>query len=208
MGFQASIIAIGAIILQWALNTLGADVVAAFTVARTIDMVAVLPMASFGLAMATYVGQNYGAGDIARIRLGVTHCSAISLTFSVCIALVNIFAGRYLIALFMDKDHAAVITLAQTILTFNSCTYWVLALLFIFRFTLQGLGKSLVPTMAGVMELLMRALAAVVLTKSFGFIGACTATPLAWIGACVPLAIAYVHTLRKLPRHQRRLASD
>jgi putative MATE family efflux protein len=200
MGFQASIIAVGAIIMQWALNSLGADAVAAFTVARTIDMVAVLPLASFGLSMATYVGQNYGAGNLPRIRQGVRDCCVMSLSFSIAVALLNIFAGRSIIALFIGRDQEIVAGLAQTLLTVNGCMYWSLSLLFVFRFTLQGLGKSLVPTIAGVSELLMRALAAIVLTRLFGFTGAAMANPLAWIGACVPLSLAYFLTMRELQR--------
>ncbi|MDR2075798.1 MAG: MATE family efflux transporter [Desulfovibrio sp.] len=197
MGFQASIIALGAIILQWVLNTLGAISVAAFTVARTIDLVAILPMMSFGLAMATYVGQNYGARDIPRIRLGVLHCCAMSLTFSVCIGLVNIFGGYSIVTFFIGADKHEVASLAQIFLTVSGCAYWILSLLFIFRFTLQGLGQSLVPTVAGILELGMRALAAIFLARHFGFLGACIANPLAWLGACVPLAWAYRRTVRK-----------
>jgi putative MATE family efflux protein len=197
MGFQASIIAIGGIILQWVLNSLGAISVAAFTVARTIDLVAILPLMSFGLAMATYVGQNYGARDIPRIRLGVLHCCAMSLTFSVCIGLVNIFGGYAIVSFFIGADKHEVASLAQIFLSVSGCTYWILSLLFIFRFTLQGLGQSLVPTVAGFLELIMRALAAIVLTRHLGFLGACIANPLAWIGACVPLALAYRQTVRK-----------
>jgi putative MATE family efflux protein len=200
MGFQASIIAVGAIILQWALNTLGTEAVAAFTVARSIDMVAILPMASFGLAMATYVGQNHGAGNTARIRLGVRHCAAMSLSFSVCIALINIFLSPVFIRLFVGGEEAGVIGLAHTFLVINGCMYWLLSLLFIFRFSLQGLGQSLVPTLAGIMELIMRAVAAVFLTRLYGFVGASAANPLAWLGACVPLAAAYVLTMRRLER--------
>ncbi|MDL2266479.1 MATE family efflux transporter [Desulfovibrio sp. OttesenSCG-928-G15] len=203
MGFQASIIATGAIILQWALNTLGPISVAAFTVVRSIDMIAILPLASFGLAMGTYVGQNYGAGDIDRIRLGVRQCCVMSLSFSAFIALVNITGGRMLVAIFVGPGQEDVTVLAQKFLIINGCMYWVLALLFIFRFSLQGLGKSFAPTVAGVMELFMRALAAIVLTKHYGFVGACLASPLAWAGACIPLAIAYHLNIRALLRKHR-----
>ena len=81
----------------------------------------------------------------------------------------------------------------------------MLALLFIYRFTLQGLGKGLVPTIAGIMELVMRAFGALILAAELGFAGACASNPLAWIGACIPLAIAYYHTIGKInPRKARR----
>ena len=76
--------------------------------------------------------------------------------------------------------------------------YFILSLLFIYRYTLQGLGQSIVPTIAGIMELIMRALAAIFLVQWFGFTGACWASPMAWLGSCVPLAIAYYLTIRSL----------
>lgn len=198
MGFQISIIATGAIILQVALNSLGHIAVASYTVAQKIDLIAILPMMSFGLAMATYVGQNYGARNIPRIRSGVKQCCAVSLSFSVLIAMINIFAGHLLIRIFVGPDQTEVIDKAQTYLNINGSMYWVLALLFIFRYSLQGLGRSFVPTVAGIMELIMRAIGAVILTKYMGFTGACISNPLAWIGACVPLGIAYFLVIKKL----------
>ncbi|MDR2819987.1 MAG: MATE family efflux transporter [Desulfovibrio sp.] len=203
MGFQISVIAVGAIVLQAALNNLGPLSVAAYTAAQKIDMIGVLPMMSFGLAMATYTAQNYGARDLARISQGVRQCCVMSVSFSVAVAAVNITFGRYLIELFVGDGQDAVIEMGQIYLTINGCMYWILALLFIFRNTLQGLGQSAVPTLAGVMELVMRTLAAVTLTAYLGFNGACMANPLAWLGAAVPLCIAYCLTIRCLCRDGR-----
>ena len=100
------------------------------------------------------------------------------------------------------------LSLAEVYLRVNGSMYFVLSLLFIFRFTLQGLGKGLVPTIAGIMELVMRAFAAVVLAGAFGFAGACWANPLAWLGACVPLAIAYIITHKKMPKQDLDVMSQ
>lgn len=200
MAFQSSIIAIGSLILQFALNGLGAISVAAYTAAQKIDMLATLPMSSFGTTMATYAAQNFGAQKYARIRKGVFQCSLISVSFAVAMGLVNTFAGYQLVEIFVGNGQKEVLTLAQTYLSINGSMYFVLAMLFIFRFTLQGLGKGLVPTIAGIMELVMRAFAAVVLAGAFGFAGACWANPLAWLGSCIPLTIAYILTHRKLPK--------
>ncbi|WP_069998060.1 MATE family efflux transporter [Cellulosilyticum sp. I15G10I2] len=200
MGFQASIIAIGAIVVQFTLNNLGAVSVAAYTAAQKIDMVAVLPMMSFGITMATYVAQNYGAKDIQRISLGVRQCCIMSVTFSIIIGIVNFLAGHVLITLFVGADQPEVVEQAQIYLTINGLLYFVLALLFIYRYTLQGLGQSFVPTIAGIMELFMRTFAAIILSQNLGFRGACLANPLAWIGACLPLGIAYFITMKRLTR--------
>lgn len=197
MGFQASIIAIGAILLQFALNGLGATAVAAYTASQKVDTLATMPMMSFGMTMATYAAQNYGAGNIARIRRGVRDCVIMSVSFSLVMGAVNICAGRLLVGLFV-ANQPEVTSLAQTYLTINGAAYFILALLFIFRYTLQGLGQSLVPTVAGIMELVMRSLAAVILAGFYGFAGACMANPLAWLGSCVPLTIAFFLTMRRL----------
>ena len=198
MGFQMSIIAIGAIILQYVLNGLGAISVAAFTAAQKIDQIAGQPMNSFGTTMATYTAQNYGAGKIDRIRKGVNQCIIFSGSFSLIIGLINILFGSSLTGLFVGGDATQVMDLSHTYLIINGSMYWVLALLFIYRFTIQGLGKSFTPTLAGIMELIMRTAAAVFLATKFGFAGAAWASPLAWIGAVIPLAIDYYLNIRRL----------
>lgn len=198
MAFQMSIIAIGAVVLQFALNGLGALAVAAFTAAQKIDQIATQPMNSFGTTMATYAAQNYGAGKTERIRKGVLQCSLISVGFAVVMGLVNIFAGYQLAGIFVGPGEPEVASLAQTYLIINGSMYFLLAMLFIFRFTLQGLGKGVMPTVAGVMELVMRTFSAVFLAQYFGFAGACWSNPLAWLGACIPLTIAFFATVRKM----------
>ena len=188
MAFQMSIIAIGSLMLQFALNGLG-------SVSVLYDV-----MAAFYMACASFMSQNYGAGKFNRIRKGVFQCILISGSFSILMGFVNIFAGSQLTSLFVGAGETEVLALSQTYLTINGCMYPVLALLFIYRFTLQGIGKSLFPTVAGVMELIMRAIGALILTGLFGFAGACASNPLAWIGACIPLAAAYYASMRKLPK--------
>ncbi len=191
MGFQSSVVALGAIILQGALNGLGSQSIAAYAAAQRVDAVAVMPMISFGMAMATYTAQNFGARRLSRIREGVKSCILMSGTFSILAAAFNILCGGFVIEGFVGAGETEVVAMGKTFLVVNGLCYIVLSLLFIFRFTLQGLGQTAVPTFAGIMELLMRALAAVFLIDRFGYLGACFANPMAWVGACVPLLIAY-----------------
>ena len=198
MGFQTSVIAIGAVILQVALNHLGPVAVAAYAAAQKVDTIAIMPMMSFGMAMAAYTAQNYGARQLGRIREGVKKCAMMSGAFSVLVGLFNIFFGPSIMELFVGAGEPQVVEYGQMYLVVNGACYFILSLLFIFRYTLQGLGQTVVPTIAGIMELVMRALAALVLVDACGYIGACFANPLAWIGSCVPLAIAYWLTRRTL----------
>ena len=203
MGFQATIIAFGAVILQVALNGLGAASVAAYAAAQKVDTIAMMPMMSFGAAMAAYTAQNYGAGKFSRIRTGVQACCRMSVGFSLLAGALIIAAGPYFMTLFVGPEEVEAIRLGQTYFLVNGLTYWILSMLFIFRYTLQGLGQSIVPTVAGVMELVMRATAGLFLVEATGFLGACLGNPMAWLGSCVPLAIAYVMTVQRLPKEVR-----
>ncbi len=196
MGFQPSIIAAGVIILQFSINGLGALSVAAYTAAQRIELFATLPLMSFGMAMATYTAQNLGARQYQRIRSGVLQCTAISLAFSFVIGLVMIFGGRYFAGFFITSNPEA-LSLSEKYLTVGGLSYFILGLLFIFRYTLQGLGQNMVPTIAGIMELVMRIFTVTFLIGPFGFYGVCLANPLAWVGSSIPLMIAFVLVARR-----------
>jgi MATE efflux family protein len=202
MAFQSSIIAIGAIIIQITLNQLGATAVAAYTAAQKIDQVAILPMMSFGVTMATFVAQNYGAKKYYRIWRGVRDCIKLSLTFAISVGIIlNLFSPIFIRA-FVGVGHEEVVELGAIYFITNGTMYSLLSLLFIYRYTLQGVGKTFTPTVAGIMELCMRAFAAVVLSNLYGYTGATMANPLAWLGSLIPLMIAYYLFKNKFPKEQ------
>lgn len=188
MGFQTSVIAIGVIIIQAALNTLGTEAVAAFTSAQRINSMGVMPLMSFGLAMATYTGQNLGAGRPDRILLGVRHGCYLALAYSCVAAAIAFLAGEPLMRVFVGQGQENVVGMGSLYLRVQGTMYWVLGLLFIFR---KGLGNSLVPTIAGIGELVMRFIAAFFVIPAIGIMGVCISSPMAWAGSCLPLAIAY-----------------
>ncbi|MBQ7515429.1 MAG: MATE family efflux transporter, partial [Schwartzia sp.] len=168
MGFQASVIALGAIILQVALNNLGPLAVAAYAAAQKVDTIAIMPMMSFGMALAAYTAQNYGARRFDRIWLGVKKGILMSGAFSIFIGVVMVLGGRPIIELFVGPEETQVIEYGRLYLNVNGLCYFILSLLFIFRFTLQGLGQTIMPTVAGIMELVMRAVAAIFLVDWLG----------------------------------------
>jgi Na+-driven multidrug efflux pump len=200
MGFQMSIIAVGVAVLQYGVNQLGTDVVAAFTTAVRVEQVGVTPMISLGVALSTYVAQNHGAGEWHRIRAGVLRASLVSVGFALVLGLVMVLYGTGLVRLFVGDGADAVVAMAHQYLLITSSMYIVLALLFVLRNALQGLGVTAVPTIAGVMELLARAFVGLVLIGQVGFLGACLSGPLAWVGALVPLAVAWMVHRRRLIR--------
>jgi Na+-driven multidrug efflux pump len=195
-----SIIAIGTVAVSYALNKLGTMAVAAFTASVKIDQTATMVLNSFGAAMTTYSAQNYGARKFDRIRKGVAQCACMSCVYSVVMGLVFLFFGRWFSIVFLGRGSDQALSMSHAYLIINGSCYLLLSLLFIFRQTLQGLGDSLTPTIAGIMELFMRTFAAIILGRFFGFNGICFASPLAWLGAMIPLTIATVFTMKRLRR--------
>ena len=204
MGFQTSIIAIGAVILQVALNNLGPVAVASYAASQKVDSLALMPMMSFGMAMAAYTAQNYGARKFHRISEGVKKCVYMSVGFAIVMGIINALFGPWLVGMFVTEEAEQVVEYGSMYLLIQGSCYWVLALLFIFRSVLQGIGQSVVPTFAGIMELLMRAGAALILCEMWGYLGACWASPLAWIGSALPLMIAFYFTRKSFIRKGMR----
>lgn len=198
MAFQSSTVALGAIILQTSLNQFGATAIAAYSAAQKIDAIANMPMMSFGMTMAAYTAQNFGAGKLSRIQDGVCSCMKMSVSFAIVMGLINMTCGPFLISLFVGSDEAEVIELAQVYLSRTGLAYFVLSLLFIYRYTLQGLGQNSMPTLSGFIELTARIFAAVVLASVFGYSGLCLSAPLSWTCAALPLGIAYYRTIHRL----------
>lgn len=210
MGFSMSIIAIGSVILQVMLNTLGTDAVAAYTAAGRIDQLATLPASSFGVAMATYAAQNLGAREYGRIRHGFNQALLLNVVISAALGALIILFSKPLVNMFLGNNQPQVTALAQIYFKYNASMYWLLAILFTMRNLLQGLGKTIVPTIAGLFELFMRAFAGIVLIKfmHMGFAGASMANPLAWIGSVSVLIAFYITTMRDIRQREDALAND
>lgn len=187
MGFQSSIIAIGAIILQISLNQLGTDAIAAQAIASKTDQLAMLPMINLGLAMSTFTAQNYGAKEYKRILQGLYRTIFIAILWAIFFATILIFFNRFFSGLFLSDGSQAVYDLALSYYVINGVLYWILSILFVTRSFIQGLGKGLVPTLAGIMELVMRAGIATVGSIYFGFSGIAASNPAAWLGALLVL---------------------
>jgi Na+-driven multidrug efflux pump len=211
VGFQWSIIAIGTVAVQYALNDLGTTAVAAFVTAEKIDQFATMPLSSFGQAMITFSAQNFGAKKYARIKTGVLQASVIVCLFSIVMFVLFLFFGNFFASIFLKSDTntgAEAIEMAHKYLIIMGASFILLAMLFILRETIQGLGDSATATVSGIMELFMRTFAAIILTRHFGFTGLCFANPLAFLGALLPLSISWflkTKLLNRLELKEQRL---
>lgn len=208
MAFQFSITAIGVVTLQGAVNSFGSATTAAFTAASKVETLTQQLMATLATTTATFVGQNLGAGKPERIREGVRRCRQITDISSLVLMVLVYLFWRVLVSLFISGDQPEVYNDARTYLYTIMAFYLPLGWVNIFRNALQGMGEAFVPLMGGVMELLMRVVVALIAVP-FGFWAVCFASPMAWIGADIPLLITYRRRIRAMcDFHQAKTAQE
>jgi Na+-driven multidrug efflux pump len=198
MGLQFSITAIGSVMLQSANNALGVACATAFTAAMRIKMFFITPFENLGVAMATYCGQNLGAGQYSRIRRGIWSTTAAAMIYCALAFVFNYSAGRAVATLFVSPSEVMILQDVQKYLVIQSIFYPMLAIIFIFRNGLQGMGYSNQAMMAGVSELIARALVSFGLVGSFGYLAVCYANPAAWLFADGVLLVLYARVMRRL----------
>lgn len=195
---QSSVTAVGVMVIQSTINNFGSTIVAAYTAASKVEQLATQPGFTFGLAMATYTGQNLGAGKIERIGIGLKKCIKLSMIFSIIGTILVFIFGGNLTQLFVSGEQYEVIAASKKYLDIVSIFFFVLGLLFIYRNALQGLGNAFVPLLSGVLELLMRVGVALTLSSYIGYTGICLASPIAWIAATILLIVAYYKNINNL----------
>lgn len=200
MGLQYSVTAIGSVILQSATNTLGSDAVAAVTAAGRINGFLACPFDAMGSTMATYGGQNIGAGRLDRIGQGLKSCILLGAGYSVIALCISIFLGRPLAALFVDVSETAIIDNVRLLMICSTSFYFPLALVNIIRFLIQGMGFPTFAILAGVFEMIARGIAGLVLVPMFGFTGVAMGSPTAWVFADAFLIPAYFYVRKKLTK--------
>lgn len=198
MGLQYSITAIGSTILQAAVNTLGSTYVAAITAGSKMFNFTCCPFDALGSTMATYAGQNVGAAKIKRLGQGVRSAMIIGSVYSVLSLIALYFTTDYIALLFVNASETTIIALTRQFILASACFYIPLTGVNVVRFCIQGMGFSVFAISAGILEMIGRAFAAIILIPNIGFMGACLASPIAWIAADAFLFPAFIHCAKKL----------
>lgn len=200
MGLQCSITAIGSILLQSANNALGTTCVAAFTSAVRVKMFFLCPLESLGVAMATYSGQNYGAGKPERILQGVKVSTMMMLVYAGITFAILSLGSRSLTLLFVDPSETQILDYASQYLRISGCFFPVLGLLCVLRYTIQGVGFSNFAMFSGVSEMIARALASIYAVPAFGFLAVCFGDPAAWVAADLFLVPAFLYVYKRIKK--------
>lgn len=200
VSIQFTVTAVGSMCMQSAVNSFGADVMAGFTAAGRVENLTNIPMSGLGVANQTFVAQNYGAKKYDRIRKSVRQIFVLDIAVSVIMSILLYSVGEPMVRLFSTELNADMMYAAKKYILAVSQCYSLVAVLFVLRNSLQGLGYTFSNAVAGAGELVGRISIAFLFTKLIGFNAVCYAGPAAWLLADIPLAIIYLYVSKRLGR--------
>ena len=198
MGLQFSITAIGSVMVQWSVNGLGVDAVAAVSAAGKLSMFFACVFDALSSTMATFAGQNIGARKLDRVRQGLRAASLLGIVYCLAALGVVLLFARPLLGLFVDRASEHVTEMGVRYLIINASCYIPLLFVNIVRLCIQGMGFTRVAMIAGIFEMVARTAVALFVVPVAGFTGACFANPAAWLMADLFLIPCYFHVMRNL----------
>lgn len=201
MGMMQSLVALGTVALQGAINILGTNTIVAHTAARKIKEIFMLPFSVLGMTMATYCSQNLGAGKIDRIKQGLKQAILIAGSWCILVVIMSYTITPVLIQLVTATEIQEVIHTATLYLKVDTLLYFVAAIICIFRNALQGMGDNITPVISSFIELVGKVLVTVFLTPLLKYMGIILAEPIVWLLMVIPLIIR-MRTIPVLKEHK------
>ncbi len=200
VSLQFTVTSIGSMCLQSVVNSFGTSVIAGFTAAGRVEQLTNIPMSGLGVANQTFVGQNYGARNYERILNSVKKIFVLDVCISVAMSILLFTIWEPIVSLFLTEENPEIMAAASRYILAIAQCYSLVAILFVMRNTLQGLGFTYANSVAGIGEFFGRLSIAFILTPALGFDAVCYAGPAAWLLADIPLIIIYLHKSRKFRR--------
>ncbi len=196
MGLMSSIFAIGTVTLQTAINTLGTNTIVAHAATRKITSLFMIPFNTLATAMATYTGQNFGAGKIARIKDGLKSSLIISWIWVAAVILISYTLCPLLIHLVTGTSIQEVLEIGSLYQRVDTLFYFFVPCISILRNMLQGLGDHISPIVSSTIELIGKTLIAILLTPVFKYWAIIWSEPIVWMVMVIPLVISSAKRLR------------
>ena len=198
MGFQMSVMCIGQLVMQSSVNAIGTSAIAGYTAATKVDQLSVLVNNAFGMAIASYVAQNYGAHLYNRIEQGTRASLILVLSTDILMAGLMVLVEPFIVPLFVTSPSPDVYYYTRMFFQVTLPFYPVLGLILIYRTSLQSIGVSWAPFTACIVELGARVCASLFLSRFFGYCGIVFSSPLAWIGSDIIVIPVYYLTMKRL----------
>lgn len=192
MGVMLSIVYLGTLALQSAINSFSDDIIVAHGAARKITEIFMLSFGVFGSTMATYASQNFGAGKIHRIKEGVRNVTIFTWIWSMGAMIASYTIAPELVRLVTATSNQEIIDTACLYLKIDTLFYFVPALISIIRNTMQGIGDHTTPIFSSMIELIGKVLIAWYLAPKIKYMGIILAEPIVWVLMVIPLIVKYI----------------
>lgn len=192
MGLMLSFVNLGTLALQTSINTFGTNIIVAHTAARKATSVFMLPFSVFGTTLATFCGQNLGAGKYSRIKTGIRDTVLLSFGWCLCVMLMAFTISPQLIRLITSTSEQEILDTASLYLKVNTSLYFVPAVICLFRNSMQGFGDNRTPVFSSSLELIGKVLIAFLLAPAIGYLGIIVAEPIVWVIMVIPLIVNMV----------------
>nr|WP_308496386.1 MATE family efflux transporter [uncultured Agathobacter sp.] len=189
MAFMSSLVNIGSLTLQTAINRLGQDIIVAHTAARKISEIFMVMFTVFGQTMATFCGQNIGAGEVARVKKGIKLAIFYTCIWCTMAIIASYTIGPWLVKLVTGTNNPIVIKNATNYLKFDTLFYYVTAVICIVRNAMQGLGEQITPLVSSSLEMVGKIVIAFTLVPLLGYTGVIVAEPIVWFIMVIPLLV-------------------
>ena len=189
MGFMNAFVAIGSVALQSGINQLGTDIIVAHTAARKITEIFMLIFSVLGTTMATFCGQNLGAGRIDRIKKGIRISIGIAWIWNVGVIILSYTVVPHMVGMLASTDNRVVIENASRYLKIDTLLYFVTAMITILRNSLQGIGDRYTPIISSMIELIGKVVIVIWLVPRLQYMGIILAEPIVWVLMVIPLIV-------------------
>lgn len=189
MGFMNSFIGVGTLCLQTQINSFGSDIIVSHTASRKLFSLTSMPFFVLSTALSNFSAQNMGAGKLDRIKEGLRDTTLFSFAWSAfSIIVIHFFTGN-LVRQIIGLDSAAIISTSERYMRFHSYFFPVLAMVCLFRNTMQGFGDSVTPIISSLLELGVKLLIAFILCRFIEYNGVILCEPMAWCIMVIPLIV-------------------
>lgn len=197
MSFMGSFVVTGTLALQTSINTFSTNIIVAHTAARKATGIFMLPFGALGQTMATYCGQNLGAGKYDRIRQGIKQTVMVAAVWCVAVVVVVNTICPWIIQMITATEEAEIIQTATMYLQINTALYIVPAIITLFRNAMQGFGDSITPVFSSSLELIVKVMVAVFLAPAIGYMGIVVSEPISWVIMVIPLILSMIRYGRR-----------
>lgn len=200
MALMLSIVAIGTVILQSAINDFGNDTIAAHTAARRISEIFMLPISTIGVAASTFTSQNYGARNFKRIATGINYSFLIAAIWVIISNIIIFLFASGIVTLITGSDKDELIATSIKYLKINLPFYPFLAILVILRNVLQGIGSRIIPIVSSFIEFAGKFLVVGILVPTMGYLGICISEPMIWFVCSLVVGFTFILRIRTLSK--------